>query len=61
LYSITESCFISKVPVLHKHTNDTITWAANMILFRTGFQLPRDFKYVQIILNVKLGETPWLC
>jgi len=57
LYSGTESCFISKVPVFHKHTNNIITWAANMILLWTEFQLPGDFKYVQIILNVILGKT----
>lgn len=57
LYNRTESCFISKVPVFHKNTNDIITWAANMILLRTGFQLPGEFKYVQIILNVMLGKT----
>jgi len=57
LYNGTESCFISKVPVFHKHTNDIITWAANMILLWSEFQLPGDLKYVQIILNVMLGET----
>jgi hypothetical protein len=57
LYNRTESCFISKVPVFHKHTNDIITWAANKILLWNEFQLPGDFKYIQIILNVMLGET----
>jgi len=57
LYNGTESCFISNIPVFHKHTNDIITWAANMILLGNESQLPGDFKYVQIILNVMFGET----
>jgi hypothetical protein len=32
LYNGTESRFISKVPVFHKHADDIITWAANMVL-----------------------------
>lgn len=28
-----------------------------MILLGTQFQLPEDFQYVQIILNVMFGET----
>lgn len=56
LYNRTESCFISKVPVFHKHTDDIITWATNMISLWTKFQPPGDFKYIQIILNVMLRK-----